>query len=726
MPHLYLDIETRSHCDLRTAGAYAYAAHPSTEVTLFAYAFGDAPVTVWDCLAYPDMPADLAAALADPDTIRVAHNAQFERPVLRCRLGIDDAPERWYDTAAQARTLGLPAQLAALGRIVLPAERGKLDDGGRLVRRFAMPDKSGRFVEPQDAPEDWARFVEYARRDVDAMREITRALPEWIYRSPASHTPERPAQQRERRIWCADQRINDRGVRVDLGLVHGAIEATASEQQAMAERLQHITDGRVTSGAQRDRILAELWDQYHLPIPDLREQTIAAALAGEYGPLYSHAATLLRIRLAASRSSVAKYRAARDAVSPDGRLRGSLLYYGAHTGRWSGRHVQPQNLPRPQHSETEIDATISALIDGSATLLYSDIMQRCASAIRRIICAGQGRKLVVSDLSNIEGRTLAWLAGEDWKIQAFRDFDAGAGPDLYKLIAGRILSKRPEEVTKKERNQIGKPTDLALGYGGGVGAFLSMAAIYGTDMAEYLPRLRQTLPQSAIDRAESAWNTRGKISDVPYAEWVASESIKNAWRDDHPATVGFWRQLGDAVESAIRAPGIVHTAGRLRIKTYSHWLLIALPSGRLIVYPYPHLVRVQRPSVYGDKSCAKCGGEGCEHCERTGLFGLQTEIRFRCWEKGAFRTVSTYAGALAENVTQALARDFLAEGILRAEREGYPVTLTVHDEIVTEPPDSEDYYSDGELSALLATPPDWAPDIPLAAEGYESYRFRKD
>lgn len=725
MPHLYLDIETRSHCDLRACGSYVYAEDPSTEVTLFAYGIDRGPVRVWDCTATAEMPPDLRASLEDPDTLRVVHNAAFERPVLFHTLGIDSTPERWHDTMAQALSLGLPDSLAALSKVVgLGEDRGKMQDGKRLVRKFAIPDNAGNFVSPSVALDDWARFIEYARRDVESMRDIANMLPEWVYRSPASSVPERAAQQRERDIWLLDQRINDRGVYIDMPLVHGAIEATEQEQKIIAQKLATLTNNRVTAGTQRDRILFELQDQYGLSLEDIREQTILAALDGAYGELPAGAAQLLRLRLAASRSSTAKYRTARDASNTDHRLRGALQYYGAHTGRWSGRKLQPQNLPRPQHTEAEIDATADALVDGSATLLYGDVMQRCASAARRMICAAPGRKLVVSDLSNIEGRTLAWLSYEDWKIQAFRAYDHGKGPDLYNVIAARILSKLPEEVTKRERNEIGKPTDLALGFGGGVGAFLSMAAIYGTDMAAYLPLLRETLPGSAIDRAEHAWETRGKISGVPYAEWVASEAIKITWRDDHPKIVSFWTDIGTAVTEAIRSPDIVFTAGRLRIKVHHHWLLVGLPSGRILVYPFPHLAHVTRPSLYGDSVCKNCGGSGCERCELTGGFGLQTEIRFRAWEKGAFRVTSTYAGCLTENVTQALARDFLATGMLRADNAGYRVILSVHDEIITEPPNAA-IYSESELGSMLATQPYWAPDIPLAAEGYEALHYKK-
>ena len=710
--YLYFDLETYSACDLRAAGPYVYAEHPTTEITLLAYALGGGPVHVWDRTAAPAMPGDLRAALDDPGTALVVHNAGFERPVTRAVLGLDAPPERWHDTMAQALTLGLPASLDALGKAVgLGADQAKVKDGKRLIQRFAKPQPDGRRRDHTTDPDDWARFIEYARQDVEAMRAIHQRLPNYVYTG------------REYETWCLDQRINDRGIYIDAALVRGAVEATEYEQARIGERLYELTGGRVTSGSQRDRVLAELRDVYGLDLPDVREQTIQTALSGE---LPGAAREILTLRLSASRSSTAKYQAAHGATSRDGRLRGALQYYGAHTGRWSGRRLQPQNLPRPHHSESEIDDTVTALSDGTATLLYDDVMQRCASAARRMIAAPRGRKLVVSDLSNIEGRALAWLAGEDWKVQAFRAFDAGRGPDLYKLVAGKVLSREPGEITKRERNEIGKPTDLGLGFGGGVGAFLSMAAIYGTDMAAYWPTLQDTLDASAIERAEQAWRQRGQLSDTDQATWTASEAVKITWRDMHPATVQLWRDVEDAAVSAIREPDTVFPAGpRVKVKRHRQWLLIGLPSGRVLVYPYPQLAQVTRPSVYGTQQCPRCSGAGCGRCEGTGAYAQQTEIRFCAWHKGAFRRVSTYGGRLVENITQAVARDFLVSGMHRAEAAGYPIVLTVHDEIVTETPDSAG-YNEPELSALLATPPGWATDIPLAAEGYEAYAFRKD
>ena len=711
---LFLDIESFSECDLRAAGPYVYAEHPSTELLLFAFAVDDGPVHVWDATVEP-MPKTLASRINNPDVMVVVHNAGFERPVLSALLGMDTNPTRWHDTMAQAMTLALPASLEKLGDTVgLSDDQAKIKDGKRLVQKFCKPAPKNHRIRRhtrETDPEDWRLFIEYARMDVASMRDIYHRLPTWVYRG------------RERETWELDQRINDRGFYVDLELARRAIEAVDAAQYDLAHRVDELTGGAVSSPLRRDVWLRYVRDQLGVTLPDAREATLLAALEGD---LPAQARELIQLRLKASRTSTAKYQAAIEATGADNRLRGGLQYYGAsRTGRWSGRRLQAQNLPRPSMGDAGIAQAIDAIKHGAADLVHADVMQAASDCIRSLICATPGHKLVVSDLSNIEGRALAWQALEDWKLDAFAAFDRGEGPDLYKVTAGSILGKSPGDVTKDERQVMGKVPELALGFGGGVGAFQSMANIYGVDMGEYWPIIRNALPDDVLQRAQDAWNTRGKISGLPKDEWLASEAVKIAWRDRHPETVGYWRDCEDAVRSAILQPGADFRARRLVYRRYKQWLICRLPSGRCMIYPMPRIKQRTEPSVYGEIECVKCKGEGCAKCEQAGAFSQREVIQFRAVNYGGWRWETTYGGKLAQGATQAIARDVLREGLHAAEDAGYRPVMTVHDEIVCDPPECDDYTERG-LSAMLATVPEWAQGMPLAAEGYESYRFKKD
>ena len=310
-----------------------------------------------------------------------------------------------------------------------------------------------------------------------------------------------------------------------------------------------------------------------------------------------------------------------------------------------------------------------------------NIMEVASSTIRGGLCAGPQKKLIASDLANIEGRVLAWLAGESWKLQAFRDFDAGDGPDLYLVTAGGILGKLPSEVTKTERQNYGKVPELACGFGGGRGAFATMARAFGVQMSE---------------------------------EQV--QQIVRGWRQRHPETSSFWYDLEDAALRAVQAPGTRIVCRKLVLRRDGSWLRIRLPSGRYLCYP---AVAVQ------PADCWECRGKGCAACNGTGktdrdqLTYMGVDQYTRKWKR-----ISTYGGKLVENCTQAVARDVLAHNMVEADAAGYRILLSVHDELVTETLDTTDFTSE-ELCQLLSAVPPWADGLPLAAEGWEGERYRK-
>ena len=682
---LWLDLETFSDVSL-SGGVHNYA--PRSEVLLTACARDDEDVVV-----YEGLPGFLQRYVDEADEV-VIHNSHFDRTVL-AHHGVIIPTSKLHDTMARALAHSLPGGLGALCDVLqIPTDKAKDKEGRQWINLFCKPRPKTSTIRRADKtthPEQWARFVDYAGLDIEAMREAYKRLPRWNYRGE------------EHRLWQLDQRINDRGFAIDLEFAQAAITAVDAEKARLADRVQYMTDGEVQAATQRDAMLRHLLDQHGVYLPDMQKGTLERRIADPDLP--DAVRELLAIRLEASTTSTAKYKALLAATSDDGRLRGGLQFCGAaRTGRWSGRLFQPQNLPRPSHSYAEVEASIDALKAGTADMLFTDVIARASSCIRSAIVAPEGKKLVAADLSNIEGRMLAWLAGEDWKVEAFRQFDAGVGHDLYKLAYARAFALAPDAVTKDQR-QLGKVMELALGYQGAVGAFLSMARLYGMDM-----------PEEEVLRLVKAWRrANSKIRD-------------------------FWYWLGDTALSATKAPGQTFTCGRLSLRRDGAWLRIQLPSGRFLCYPQPKVELVREPCrecdgvvlpegaettafLPGDDPvavrCAACGGTGRGQAKQQLTYAGINQYT-RKWER-----LRTYGGKLAENVTQAASRDVLAAAMPLVEAAGYEIVLTVHDEIVTEAPD-DPAFSPADLSAHLATNPPWARGLPLAAAGFEGPRYRKD
>lgn len=686
MSILYADLETFSETPIN-CGTHRYA--EKAEVMLFAYALDDQPVKVWDLTTGQPMPPDLRAALNDPTVMTVWHNGgMFDAVVLRHALNIDLPPERIHDTMVQALAHGLPGSLSDLCDILgVTSDKAKDKAGRQLILLFCKPRPKNskiRRATRSTHPEEWKRFVSYAGSDISAMREIYRKIPRWNF------TPE------ERALWCLDQRINCRGVCIDTDLAQSAIAAVEQEQQRLAECTQAMTDNEVQAATQRDAMLRHIAAAFGIELPDMQAATLERRIADPDTPPALR--ELLAVRLQSCTTSVSKYKKLISCVSSDGRLRGTLQFCGAsRTGRWAGRLFQPQNLPRSSLAQPVIDSGIEALKAGCADLVCDDIMQLTSSALRASIIAPPGKKLVISDLSNIEGRMLAWLAGEHWKIAAFRDYDEGHGPDLYKLAYARAFHISSDDVTKDQR-QIGKVMELGLGYGGGVAAFVTFAAAYALDLdalaVAALPGIPPGIRQEAkrwYDESVKQKKTYGLSEPV----FIVCDSLKRMWRNAHPETVGFWYELADDVKRAINHPGVTVICRKLKIRRDGGWLRIVLPSGRAVCYPGIRLVN-----------------------DEISYMGINPYSRK--WQR-----LRTYGGRLVENVCQAAARDVLAGNMPLIEDAGYSIVLTVHDEVLTEAPDTDD-FNDTELSALLSTNPEWAPDIPLNAGGFGAYHYRKE
>lgn len=687
MKTLYLDLETYCEVPIQN-GTYAYA--EKAEILIFAWAIDDEPVQVWDASTGEKFPSRLRRALFDSNFELVAHNSMFDRTVLRFS-GYDLPIHRWRDTMIKALAHSLPGSLGELCSILgLPTDKAKDKEGRELVLLFCKPRPATfklRRATRGTHPEAWGRFKEYARLDVEAMRAVDKKLPNWNM------------DQAERELWFLDQKINDRGVLVDLDLARAALRAVDETQKKLARRTQELTGGQVQAATQRDALLKHLTHAFGVDLPDMQQSTLERRINDPDLP--EALRELLVVRLQASTSSTSKYKTLLKATNSDGRLRGTLQFNGAHrTGRWAGRVFQPQNLVRPTLKQKMIDTGIAAMKLGCEELITDNVMELASNAIRGSLIAPPGKKLVIADLSNIEGRVLAWLAGEEWKLQAFRDFDAGQGHDLYKLAYAKSFGIKPEDVTKDQR-QVGKVQELALGYEGGAGAFVTFAAAYGIDLEDMGAAAIGTIPRSVLNEANSAlaWAKLNKrpTFDLSDRAWVVCDSFKRVWRQAHPATVEFWKNIENATTTAVydgKARLVLGTP--LVVDKIGAWLRVRLPSGRFLCYPGPKLDEQGKLSYMGVNQYS------------------------RKWSR-----IKTYGGKLAENVTQAVSRDVLAARMPMNEAAGYEILLTIHDEIIAEAPDQPEYNAE-HLAGLMADNTPWADGLPLAAAGFETYRYRKE
>lgn len=687
MKKLYCDLETYSPVPIKN-GTHAYA--EKAEVLLWAYAVDDGPVRCWDVASGEPMPCELDDGIEDPQTVLIGHNwGMFDSVILDHAMPVIAAKlpmERVYDTVVQALSHSLPGALAKLCEIFKLSESdSKKKTGRQLIQLFcilpAKNAKRGRGT-AQTHPKQWAEFIEYAKADITSMRILHKKMPQVNYRIDGGD---------ELELWRLDQTINKRGFLVDTDLAESAVRAMAREQKALAKRTQELTNDEVSKATRRDEMLRHVLSEYGIDMPDMQKATLKAAIDDTNLP--SVLRELLSVRLQSCSTSTAKYQTLLKAVSADGRLRGTLQFCGAsRTGRWGGRLFQPQNLPsRTKLKEHEVDAGIAMLKSDCLDLMTDNVSEVVSAAIRGCIIAPAGKKLVIADLANIEGRMLAWLAREEWKLQAFRD-----GHDLYVLAYAKAFKVKPEEVTSAQR-QVGKVMELALGYGGGVGAFLTFALAYSIDLEELADKAYTTLPPGLKKEAEKFYErsleTKRSTFGLSEKAFVTCDTFKRAWREAHPNVVALWAGMEAIVNRANLKCTFRHHD--IIAKREGAWLYVQLPSGRCLCYP--------APQVDAKGEITYMGIDAFSHQ----------------WGR-----VKTYGGKLVENITQAASRDAMAANMQRVEDAGYELVLSVHDELITEAPDRPGFNA-GHLSSLMSVVPDWAAGLPLAAKGFESYRYRK-
>ena len=677
------------------------------------------------------MPIDLRIALRNVMRGRmriVGHNfLMFDRLVMKHCWGVDIKPRNTIDTMIRAFRHALPGSLDALCDVLgVSADNAKDKRGKALIQRFSKPTPKNYKIRRYTAethPDEWALFIKYAVSDITAMREVFHKLPRW------------GNSEFEDRVLELDQLINDRGFKVDVALAEAAIEAVEQHKAQLQEEAQRKYGGSLT-GKDFLPILRELAPAHR--IHNAQKSTLNDLLADDDLP--DDARTIIEMRLGAASTASTKYNPLLLGRSSDDRRRGCLQYGGAkRTLRWAGKGFQPQNLARGYYHDDELDKGISALLKGRAHRRF-DVAKLTASTVRSCIIPEAGHKFVVADYSNVEGRGLAWLAGEETALDTFR-----AGLDIYCVTAGKMFGMDPDDIKKnfKEIRQIGKACELGLGYEGGVGAFVTFAKNLGLDLIEMAKTMDGTFPDhiwSATARGYE-WARIQEAKRPPHPGekddrpsyildkkvWRTCDAIKRMWRESHPETVAFWRDLKDGILAAVRNPGREFWAGAhlrkngeraIRIwrtvetdssgrKVPGWWLCMELPSGRILSYP----------------------GIGVSVTKETDEDGrVNTNVRIKYQGENQltrqWTTLYTHGGKACENIVQALCRDLLAYAMINVEGGGYPIVLSVHDELVCETPDTPE-YTVAELEKLMCALPEWAEGFPLVAEGSEMYRYAK-
>lgn len=647
MRELGIDIETYSSYDLKTCGVYRYVEAPDWAILLFAYAVDGGPVQCVDLASGESLPEDVRAALTDPAVTKTAYNATFERVNLGKYLGRRLDPAQWRCTMVRAARLGLPLPLGQCGE-VLHLEAGKMKEGAALIRYFSLPGKNGQHY-PADAPERWATFKAYNIRDV----EVEQAILAKVRRL------EVPAFDDQ--LYIADQEINDRGVLIDRQLVENAERFDTEYKAQLAHQAKTLTGlDNPNSPAQLKRYLQETTGS---EVETLNKKVLAD-LKDQLAE-YPDAQELIELRQDMAKTSSKKYTAMLKCVCSDGRIHGLLQFYGAaRTGRWAGRLVQVQNLP--QNHLASLDYARSLVKRGDLeefTDNYSNPTHVLSELIRTAFVAAPGHTFHVCDFSAIEARVIAWLAGENWVLDVFRE-----GGDIYCRTASKMFGVPVEKHgANAELRQKGKIAVLALGYGGGVSALEAMGG------------------------------ARLGLSEDEEKE------IVQLWRKSNQNITQLWQTLEAAAIKAIQTGESVRVNRGIVVGRQWGMLTITLPSGRTLCYPRVSIGIERNDGWRGDHEIIEYEG---------------TNQTTKKWGK-----IRTYGGKLTENVVQAIARDILGVVILRAREAGLPVVFHIHDEIIVEAAPGQTLQ---QVEDLFSKPITWCSDLPLKGAGYTTPYYLKD
>jgi DNA polymerase len=649
MENLYIDIETYSNTPIDN-GVYEYAADPGFQVLLFGYSIDKGPVEVVDLARGEKLSDELTAALTDLKVLKHAHNAAFERVCLSRFLGMPVGtyldPAQWRCTMVKCAYYGLPLKLESAGT-ALKIDRQKFAAIGKsLIKKFCIPSHDGRpECYPEENPIEWETFKEYNIRDVEAEIDIDNALPDIQYE----------------KLWeeyAADQRINDNGALIDTVLVDNIVKIN---QDIDAEHLRRFRELTYVDNPKSVTQLKAWFAAKGYSMTSLDKKALTTLTKTCKDP---EVLEVLKLRQLTSKSSITKYTAMQNLIAnaPDKRARGCFQFYGSHTGRWAGRHIQLQNLP--QNHLPELDSARQLVREGdeeTLELLYDNLPQVFSELIRTAIIAPEGKTLIVADFSAIEARVIAWVAGEQWRTEVFKK-----GRDIYCASASAMF-KVPVEKNgiNGHLRQKGKIAELALGYGGSVGALKAFGAV------------EMGIPESEL------------------------EGIVTSWREANPNIVKLWWAVGNAAIDLVEGKAKVrHINSQVGMSFQKGKLLIRLPSGRLLVYPGAAIGE----NRFGGKSIIYEGVNSTTHQ----------------WDY-----IDTYGPRLVENIIQAIARDLLTEAILRISKNpDCKIVAHVHDEIIIEA-DPGKVTLDDMIKAMCVLP-DWGDGLILNAAGFTSPYYMKD
>lgn len=648
MDILHIDIETFSSIDLVKSGVYAYASALDFKILLFGYAFNDEDVKVIDLVCGEELPERVKKALVCKDVIKTAYNANFERVCIQQYFNIKLNISEWRCSAVAASELGLPQNLKDVAAM-LKLDEQKDDRGKALIRYFCIPCKptmrnNQRTVNlPEHDMEKWLIFKDYCKKDV----EVERAIRKKILKFPIAES--------EQKLWEYDQKINDRGVKVDLDFVNKAIEFNAIYSNRCFNEAVTLTElSNPNSVAQ---LKNWIYENTGYEINSLNKETVKDLLSCTDDKKLK---LLLNLRKQMSKTSISKYEAVLRSVCPDNRIRGLLQFYGANrTGRWAGRIVQVHNLP--QNHLKDLDYARETVKSGdfeAFEILFGDVPSVLSELIRTLFIADKGRRFIVSDFSAIEARIIAYLADEQWRLDVFKTHGK-----IYEASASQMFKVPIEEIKKgNPLRQKGKIAELALGYGGSVGALKSMGA------------LKMGLTEEEL------------------------EPLVYKWRNSNKNIIRLWKTVEKAAINAVNDKPSIIAHGISFIKK-SGILFVGLPSGRSIAYVKPKIER----NKYGNMALTY---EGIDQTKKI-------------WKR-----IDTFGGKLTENIVQAFARDCLAESIIKLEKKGYEINFHVHDEIIINAPYG--FSSAEEVAKIMSEPIEWAKGLPLNAEAYETEFYKKD
>ena len=745
------DFETRSDVDLKTCGAPRYFASKHFRPLILCFSIDNGPILTW--LFGQSCPAVLREHVESGGTIR-AFNANFERKCFDWLADHQSWPrpklEQYRCTAAEAAAMGLPRKLANAAQALGLSEQ-KDKEGDSLIRFFSVPRKPRKgenapndaplWNEPKDHPEKFQRFAQYCAQDVrteGALARRTIRLSDY-----------------EQAVWVLDARINDRGVRIDRESCEAAINLVGHAKARLDAEMKVLTGGAVPAcsnvaklvewvgaqgvemdGAAKDKVL-ELLDCDDLP---------------------QHVRRALELRQEAAKTSTAKLQAFMRRASDDGRVRSAFLYHAASTGRWSSIGANMANLPRPRFvfqkafedgvlDQQHLFETFRAQDPDALALHYGPELGRplhlVSDSIRGFLWAAPGHDYIAADYSGIEGAVIAWLSGENWKLKALTEIIADPSlPDMYRRTAASIMNTTTEIVSKRHplRQSVGKVSELALGYQGGVSAFVQMARGYNVNLHSlYAPvwgAADEETRHRAVKRYENCLKARDKVmTNVLSREaWLACEIIKIGWRRQNPAIVESWETLSDAMRNACRHPGQKFDACKVTYLVANNFLWCRLPSGRCLAYGAPKLkdqvwAKIQNDDGTWPDQAETMDRDKAEFLAVKGRAKIEGQTKPAVTALGVNSTTqkyerfALYGGLAAENNTQAVARDVFVHGMLNAEAAGYATVAHTYDEVLAEVPHS--FGSLEEFERLLIDLPTWAQGLPLTAHGWRGKRYRK-